>query len=148
MKNRSRFPLEKNIVNEILAALRGHGVKFVRKIHGDPYQTNGIPDILTTEPSTGRFVGLEVKRPDTGKATSLQRKALDEINASNGYATIVMNVEQAIGAMQNAARGCKVEVAILDFERGGLRAQGESESSEGYGYEGLFHWFSLIILEA
>ncbi len=118
MKNRSRFPLEKNIVNDILSALDGHGIIFKRKIHGDPYQTNGIPDIIAVEPTTGRFVGLEVKRPEIGKATLLQHKALNEINESGGYATVITSVSDAIKAMQRAALGHSVKLVAATAKYG------------------------------
>jgi hypothetical protein len=101
---RKCIPLEKEIVRAIAIALKGAGYQFVFKTHGAAFQAAGIPDLITIARS-GRFVGLEVKRPGIGKITTLQLKMLRLINACGGYGVVVRDVGQALGAMQAADYG-------------------------------------------
>lgn len=96
-------PLEKVIVGQIVKALKAYGVGWVWKTHGNPYQTSGVPDILCIAPSTGRFVGIEVKRPDGyGKATPLQLRQLENIREAGGVAGIATSVDEALALVREA----------------------------------------------
>jgi len=59
------------------------------KVHGGPYQTAGIPDILACR--DGRLFGFEVKQVGN-KATPLQQRTIDLINNAGGVALVVHSV--------------------------------------------------------
>lgn len=63
----------------------------------------GIPDVICIV--SGRFVGLEVKRPHLGRLTALQAAMLRRINQAGGYGVVVHSVEEAVAAAKAAARG-------------------------------------------
>lgn len=94
---KDRIPLERTITDGIMAWLKKEGYWAV-KIHGAAYQTAGLPDIVAID-RKGRFVGLEVKRPQIGKVTKLQRRTLENINLGGGYAVVVRSVEDVKAAM-------------------------------------------------
>lgn len=96
--------LEKTITNQIVAWLKAQGFGFVLKTHGAAFQAAGLPDIITIA-GNGRFVGLEVKRPDIGRLTVLQKKMLALINRCGGYAVVVCGVPDAKNAMIRAYKG-------------------------------------------
>ena len=91
------IPLEREITNKIMEWLKKSGYWAV-KIHGAAYQTAGLPDIVAID-RKGRFVGLDVKRPEVGKATELQKRTLENINMGGGYAVVVRSVADAQDAM-------------------------------------------------
>lgn len=103
------IPLEKTITNEIMAWLKKSGYWAV-KIHGAAYQTAGLPDIVAID-RKGRFVGLEVKRPQIGKLTDLQKRTLENINMGGGYAVVVRTLADAQAAMK-ASEGKKAAFFI------------------------------------
>jgi hypothetical protein len=109
---------ETAIVRGILAALRGRHGKFWRnnsgRVRGASGRTvqlgeTGSADIFGVVRPSGRFVGLEVKRPGL-KATDLQESWAAEIRAEGGYVATVTSVEEAFAAVDRA-RGVRVEVA-------------------------------------
>ena len=104
----SGTPLEKTIVGAIMRALKAHGVRWMVKTHGGPYQTAGLPDIIAIAPRTGRLLGVEVKRPGR-KATALQSATLGRITKAGGIAGVACSVDEALGllAKANAERGAK-----------------------------------------
>lgn len=102
-------PLEKTIVAAILRALKAHGVWAV-KTHGGPYQVSGLPDIIAIAPGTGRFIGIEVKRPGIGRVTELQKMTLCRIEASGGVAGVAYSVEDALALLEKANKGLEVKI--------------------------------------
>lgn len=96
-------PLERTITNAIIGWLKRENY-FVVKIHGAAYQTAGLPDIIAID-RRGRFVGLEVKRPNLGRLTQLQRRTLETINMGGGYAVVVRSLEDAVAAMRASEKG-------------------------------------------
>jgi len=99
------LPLEKTIVAVIMRALKDAGVRWMVKTHGGPYQSTGIPDIVAIAPKTGRFLGIEVKRPKVGKLTDLQRSQIERINAAGGVAGVAYSVEDALELFNEANGG-------------------------------------------
>jgi hypothetical protein len=97
-------PLEKTVVAAIMRALKARGVRWLIKTHGDPYQAAGLPDIIAIAPGTGRFLGIEVKRPG-GRLTDLQKATLARINAAGGVAGVAFGVEDALALLEQASRG-------------------------------------------
>lgn len=99
-----RVVLEKTITNQIVDWLKANGHAFVLKTHGAAFQAAGLPDIVTIGWG-GRFVGLEVKRPDIGRLTALQAKMLKLINHCGGYAVVVCSVADVEDVMQRVRLG-------------------------------------------
>lgn len=92
-------PLESKIVRDIIKALRSgldHPI-WLEKIHGGLAQSSAIPDIIGIYLGVG--FGLEVKRPGR-KATPLQQRTIDDINAAGGIATVVFSVDDAMKIMR------------------------------------------------
>lgn len=87
--------LEKTIVKNILAYLRGAGW-WAKKFHGSPFQDAGIPDILAIKvfPSGPQILALEVKRPGGAPATPIQLKTLADLEAAGAIASVVHSVEE------------------------------------------------------
>ena len=94
--------LEKHIVAAIHTELTKRGI-FHHKIHGGPYQGAGLPDIIAIAPVTGRFVGIEVKRPKTGILTELQRRTLEKIREAGGVAGVACTVSEAVRLVEEGS---------------------------------------------
>lgn len=86
---------EKAIQDEIMKYLKDIGA-WVLKVHGGPYQTVGIPDLLVCY--QGRFFGMEVKR-EKEKLTPIQEHIIEQIQSSGGVAGRVESLEEAIGLL-------------------------------------------------
>jgi hypothetical protein len=77
------------------------------KIHGGPYQTAGLPDLLVI--LDGRAYGLEVKKQRLGesaehardRATLPQRKRLAELRSAGGIGAVVLSVDEVLGYLPN-----------------------------------------------
>lgn len=86
--------LEKALRSKIIKHLRTRygGLWFV--VHGGPFQSAGISDILGCW--RGRFVAFEVKRPGTTRhaVTARQNAFLDSVLAAGGHAAVVRSVEE------------------------------------------------------
>ena len=86
---------ESIIVRNIMNELRSRGA-WVFKVHGSPYQTVGVPDLLVSY--QGRFYAMEVKQP--GKPLSLiQAKTIEDIRATGAVAGRVESVEDAVALL-------------------------------------------------
>ncbi len=87
---------EKLIVNTIKKALQERGA-WVTKTHGSPHLA-GLPDIIACY--RGRFVGLEVKTPETrGTVSARQSAILEQIYEAGGISGVVTSVDEAIEAV-------------------------------------------------
>jgi Holliday junction resolvase len=85
---------EAQIVRDILGALRSLGGFWV-KVHGGPYQTTGLPDVIGC--LDGHFYAFEVKRPDRLNTLSpRQRLTLDKLSAAGAYTAVVVSKEETI----------------------------------------------------
>lgn len=88
--------LEKYIVADIKKALTAKGA-WVTKTHGSLHSA-GLPDILACY--QGRFIGIEVKRPETrGTVTARQQAFLDQIEAAGGIVGVATSVEEALAIL-------------------------------------------------
>lgn len=84
---------EKDIVNAIKKALNERGA-WVVKTHGSPHLA-GLPDILCCY--QGRFVAIEVKRPETRHTVTARQAAfLEAIAAAGGVVGVATSVEEAL----------------------------------------------------
>ncbi len=71
------------------------------KVHGGPFQSAGLPDIIGCV--QGRFVGIEVKRPGREHTLApLQRSTLDAIQSEGGIAFMSTSVEESVALVKSA----------------------------------------------
>lgn len=103
-RNGQAVPLEATIVSAIIKALKVQGI-FVVKTHGGAFQMAGLPDLILIAPKTGRFVGMEVKRPVYGVVSELQKVILSKINRAGGYGCAVYSLADAEAALLKADAG-------------------------------------------
>lgn len=83
---------EKQVENKIKNYLSSIGAYF-EKIHGGSiYQSAGIPDILAC--INGRFVAIEVKKPNGGEFSALQKLKLRQIEESGGIGIVARSVQE------------------------------------------------------
>ncbi|RLK63174.1 VRR-NUC domain-containing protein [Atopobacter sp. AH10] len=88
---------EKQVENKIKNYLASIGAYF-EKIHGGSvYQASGIPDILACY--KGRFIAIEVKRPNGGVTSALQKLKLKQIEEAGGIAIVARSVEEIQSAL-------------------------------------------------
>lgn len=76
------------------------------KIHGGPYQSAGIGDIVGC--CRGRYFNIEVKMPGN-KPTELQAKRIRDVNANGGCGAWVDSVEDAIDVVNEYFKTENVE---------------------------------------
>jgi hypothetical protein len=103
-RNGQAVPLEATIVSAIIKALKAQGI-FVVKTHGGAFQMAGLPDLILIAPVTGRFVGIEVKRPVLGVVTELQKAILRKINQAGGYGCVAYSVVESLEFVKKADAG-------------------------------------------
>lgn len=81
---------EKAIENQIKNWLEKQGYWWM-KVHGDMFQKAGIPDIITCV--HGRFVAIEVKRPNGGVVSALQKYNINKIKENEGIAFVARSLD-------------------------------------------------------
>lgn len=97
--------LDHRIVKAVLAEYPG---SWVLKVHGGPYQTEGVPDLLFCV--HGLLVGMEVKCQGPGESeaharertTLTQRVQIARINKAGGIAATVLSPAEGLALV---ARG-------------------------------------------
>ena len=82
--------IQAKIIKGLRAEFKG---AFIWKAAAGPYSRQGIPDILMIY--RGRFFGLEVKRPEGGRLSTLQAQSIEAINRAGGTAAVVHSLEEA-----------------------------------------------------
>ena len=90
------IPLEKTITNNILKYLNGLPDCRARKIPGGMYG-GGWPDILCVY--LGKAIFFEVKRPEVGRLTDLQKKELESWREVRADAFVVTSVKEVLAIM-------------------------------------------------
>jgi len=105
---------ESEIQQQIRAALgRGHGLVLWRNSTGIAERDGrthrfglcrGSADLIGILSPSGRFVALEVKRPN-GKPTEEQTLFLELVRKQGGFAAVVDSVDSALAAVDRAKRG-------------------------------------------
>lgn len=83
----------------------------VWKIHGDPYQPVGIPDLIIC--LDGRFIGIEVKHQKPGESrqhalgrvTEVQHRQLERIRTAGGTAGAATSAQEALAVIEEAVNG-------------------------------------------
>lgn len=99
---------ETALVGKIRAAVkRRFPDAMIVKVHGGPYQTVGLPDLLVIV--EGRAYGFEVKKQRLGestehaygRATLPQLKRLADLRQAGGVAAVVLSVDEVLGYLPN-----------------------------------------------
>ena len=75
---------------------------YIIKVHGNPYQMAGVPDLLMCV--QGKFIGIEVKMPGNAP-TALQYVHMERIKTAGGGAAWVNNVEDAVIFVRQCIEG-------------------------------------------
>lgn len=88
---------EKKVENKIKQYLDLIGAYHV-KIHGSAFMPSGTPDILACV--QGRFVAIEVKRPEGGRVSPLQKHKLELIERSGGVGIVARDVSDVSERLQ------------------------------------------------
>jgi hypothetical protein len=78
------------------------------KIHGGPYQTAGLPDLVVIV--NGRAYGFEVKKQRLGesaehaygRATLPQQKRLADLRRAGGIGAVVLSVEEVLALLPDS----------------------------------------------
>lgn len=85
---------ETSLVHKILERLsQAFPGSYFRKIHGNPFQHAGIPDLIGCV--EGYFIGLEVKTEE-GKSSKIQILEGTAIGTANGIYGVVRDPEDAV----------------------------------------------------
>lgn len=82
---------EKRIENKIKKYLDSIGAWHM-KVHGSMFTKAGTPDIIACVQS--EFVAIEVKRPEGGKVSELQKVQIDLIHKAGGHAFVARSLEE------------------------------------------------------
>lgn len=102
---------ETGLTNRIVKAIRqNYPSAWIFKVHGGPMQMSGVPDLLLSV--EGLLIGAEVKFPRPGesqdytrsRATPNQRAKIRDINASGGFARVVISVDETLKLIEDALR--------------------------------------------
>jgi Holliday junction resolvase len=105
------MPLESSIVRSIVREAEAMGW-YVIKVHGGPYQTAGIPDLLCLQ--RGSAVWLEVKQPGK-RPTEIQKRRMAELEEQGGTPChVVTSKEEAHGRLRDhsASLGWPVQGSV------------------------------------
>jgi Holliday junction resolvase len=89
------IPLESAVVERIKKLLKKRGCYFIKTTG---VREAGTPDILACY--KGRFIAIEVKRPEIGRVTPIQRRKLDLVTKAGGIAMVATD-EAEVGRMLN-----------------------------------------------
>lgn len=81
---------EKKVENQIKKYLDSVGAYYL-KVHGSMYQPAGTPDVLACV--NGHFVAIEVKRPNGGVVSALQKSKLKRIEQAGGISIVARSVD-------------------------------------------------------
>jgi len=90
--------LVQRIVNTLESKFPGC---YVRKIHGNPFQHAGIPDLVGC--LDGLFFGFEVKT-DTGKTTKIQELEGESIRTAGGLHAVIRSPEEAVKVLKDSLK--------------------------------------------
>lgn len=92
---------ESKLVNQIKAAVKGrYPSALVIKIHGGPYQQQGLPDLFILV--DGRFYGIEVKVPgQDNTVTKIQANMLQQIQDAGGVSGVATSPEEALAIISD-----------------------------------------------
>lgn len=87
---------ESTIVKHIQDWAKAQPDVWIVKLHGEPFQVNGLPDLLLCY--RGHFIGLEVKVPGD-ESEPIQAWTAGEIRFAGGTAECVHSLEEAVAVL-------------------------------------------------
>lgn len=100
---------ERALVASIVRAVRERfPLAWVTKVHGGPYQTAGIPDLLVSV--EGRLVAIEVKHRKPGESrehalgrvTPIQAAMIGKIKDSGAVAGVALSIREALELIEQS----------------------------------------------
>ena len=97
--SRENIPLESAITAKIQKWLKSQPSWWGFKVMGGAQQKRGVPDIVGCW--RGAFVAFEVKRPQVGRVSDLQKHIIEQINEVGGRAFVVYSVEDVKRAIMS-----------------------------------------------
>lgn len=89
---------EKLVEQKIFRYLKSIGA-FAWKVHGSGMQPAGLPDICCC--INGWYVAIEVKRPNGGRVSELQKSKMKQINNAGGIAFVARSVDDVSSMLQS-----------------------------------------------
>lgn len=98
---------ETRLVKSITRAIEGRWPHaYIFKVHGNPYQRSGVPDLLVVV--DGRLTGIEVKFPRPGESrearearvSPLQRAEIARLHRAGSVAGMADSVEGALALIE------------------------------------------------
>lgn len=89
---------EKYIENQIKKWLDEHHHWYF-KVHGGSFQKSGVPDIIAC--IKGKFVAIEVKKPNGGIISKLQEIQIKKIQDSQGIAGVARSVDEFLDILRH-----------------------------------------------
>lgn len=90
--------LEKQVENQIKKWLEKNSHWYF-KVHGGPFQKVGVPDIIACV--KGKFVAIEVKRPNGGVVSKLQQVQMKQIKACGGVVGVARSLNEFIQILKD-----------------------------------------------
>lgn len=103
-RKRDEIPLESAITASIQRWLSKQPCWWGFKVAGGGAQMRGVPDIVGCW--RGVFVGLEVKRPEVGHVSELQKHRIEQIRDAGGVAEVVYSLDD-VKRVCEALDGCE-----------------------------------------
>lgn len=91
--------LEKQVENQIKKWLE-QNKHWYFKVHGGPFQKVGVPDIVAC--IKGKFVAIEVKRPNGGVVSKLQQVQMEQIKACGGVVGVARSLDEFIQILKDS----------------------------------------------
>ncbi|WP_338998297.1 VRR-NUC domain-containing protein [Fusobacterium animalis] len=91
--------LEKQVENQIKKWLEENNHWYF-KVHGGPFQKVGVPDIVAC--IKGKFVAIEVKRPNGGVVSKLQQVQMEQIKACGGVVGVARSLDEFIQILKDS----------------------------------------------
>lgn len=92
--------LEGELQAKIMSWLKAHRHDiWSLKVVGNALQTTGVPDIILCK--NGKFVGIELKRPDgKGRTREVQKAHLRRINNAGGIGVVIDDYDEFLKLME------------------------------------------------
>ena len=92
--------LESVITRQVKGWLKNHPDIWHMKVLGSGVQVKGVPDFLICK--NGKFVGIELKRPDgKGIVSEVQKAQIDRIRKAGGVAEVIDNFNDFLALMES-----------------------------------------------
>ena len=100
--------LESAVQSKIIKWLEGEGHYVVRVLSASKA---GTPDLIVCVKGSGRFIGIEVKRPSGGVVSPLQKHHIEKIQKAGGIAGVVRSLEDAKLLIDNLGSHIRIDLS-------------------------------------